>query len=344
MDKEELRRKRDGAIQVELDMDADDRVVLLVSRASSLFAVGHRKILRLRSPDELDPILEHPGAPWEQSLFLSLGAADPVVARTIVQTNSLIETLFPTDSEQFRLLSDISWEVMNSLVSLRFVKERLEKQINETIETVSSNMATYTEGQSPKPIPPVDNLDIEFRAFVNEVKRCLDSISELFPILSTLKFDMQDDSFDQRFSRGHFHKAQAWVEKTQGKDSPLAQMLASDQRWIGTWIAMRIAIEHPTKEKNIETQNFALEPNRNIRLPTWRFKHPRFDMDRPQNLLEVFEICIDNLLKFYEDLQIALLDGHLPPPLEITIKEIPEQLRDRNMPMRYSFVTTLERR
>lgn len=104
---------------------------------------------------------------------------------------------------------------------------------------------------------------------------------------------------------------------------------------------MRIAIEHPTKDKNIETLNFALEANRNIRLPTWRFRHPSFDMDRPQNLLEVFEICIDNLLKFYEDLQLALLDGHLPPMMEIIIEEIPVESRELALPLRYSFSTTL---
>ena len=343
MEKEQLREKRDSAVSLELDMDEEDRIVLLVSRASGLFAVTQTKILRLRSPDDLDPDLQHATAPWEQSVVLSLGAADPIVARTIIQTIKLLETVFAKTSDHFRLLSDISWETMNSLVSLRFIKERLERQINETLETVSSDLATYTEGQSPKPIPPVENYDIEFRAFVNEAKRCLDSISELFPVLSELKFDMSDGSYSQRFGRGHFHKAQAWVEKTRGKDSPLAQMLASDQRWVGTWIAMRIAIEHPTKDKNIETLNFALEANRNIRLPTWRFRHPSFDMDRPQNLLEVFEICIDNLLKFYEDLQLALLDGHLPPMMEILIEEIPVELRDAALPMRYSFITTFEK-
>lgn len=191
----------------------------MVSRASGLFSITQKKILRHRSPDDLDPDLEHEAAPWEQSEILPLGASDPIVARTIIQTIKLTEIFFSKNSEKFIQLSDISWEVMNSLVSLRFIKERLEKQVNNVIEVVSSDISTYTEGQSPKPLPAVEYYDIEFRAFVNEVKRCLDAISELFPILSDLQFGMKHESFDKGFGRGHFHKAQAWAEKTRGNDS-----------------------------------------------------------------------------------------------------------------------------
>jgi len=35
-------------------------------------------------------------------------------------------------------------------------------------------------------------------------------------------------------------------------------------------------------------------------------------MGRPQDLLQVFETCINNLLKFFEDMQIALGDATCP--------------------------------
>jgi hypothetical protein len=343
MDKEKLRKTRDDAVSLELDIDTDDRVLEMVSRASGLFIITQKKILRQRSPDDLDQDLEHEDAPWEQSVILPLGASDPIVARAVIQTIKLTEIFFAKNSEKFTQLSDISWEVMNSLVSLRFIKERLEKQVTDIKEVVSSDMAIYTEGQSPKPLPAVEYYDIEFRAFINEVKRCLDVISELFPVLSDLKFGMKHKSYDKNFGRGHFHKAQAWAEEIRGKDSLLTQMLDGDQRWIGKWIAMRIAIEHPCKDKYIETLNFSLEANRNVRLPTWSFIHPDFDMARPQNLLEVFDICIENLLKFYEDLQITLLDGHLPPMFKIGIETIPEESRETKMPLRHNITTMVEK-
>jgi hypothetical protein len=46
-------------------------------------------------------------------------------------------------------------------------------------------------------------------------------------------------------------------------------------------------------------------------------------------------MCIDNILKFYEDLLVALLDGHLPSRFKLILDTIPEGVRDPQCPMRY---------
>lgn len=321
--KRKRRLARNAAVNLRIDLPEGDGVREFLSREDGLFCVSSSSILRLRSPDDLDPLLEH-DAPWEQSIYLPHGATDPLVARTILQTRHVLEPFFAQNSDEYKDLMDLSWEVTNSLVSLRVIRERLETQIRDIAAEIEQNRAVYTEGKSPKPLPIVKYYDIEFRSFVNEVRRILSTISGLFPILTP-----------KDFSNGHFHKALEWARAERGPNDLLTQMLASDQRWIRTWIAMRVAIEHPEKDKHIETLNFSLEPNRNVRLPTWRFVHPDFDMASPQNLLDVFSTCIDNLLKFYEDLQVVLLDGHLPAQFKITLGIIPEEERDPQCPMRY---------
>jgi hypothetical protein len=61
-------------------------------------------------------------------------------------------------------------------------------------------------------------------------------------------------------------------------------------------------------------------------------------MSRPQNLLDVLETCIDNVLKLYEDLQVALIDGHPPDAAKVQIEFIEEKDRDPTAPMRLHFV------
>ena len=75
--------------------------------------------------------------------------------------------------------------------------------------------------------------------------------------------------------------------------------------------------------------------DRTIRFPTWRFVHPKFDMMRPQNLLDVFHVNLHNLLKFFEDLQVVLTDGHQPPNMGVEYTAIEEDLRDPEIPMRF---------
>ncbi len=236
-----LRQSRNSAVSLQLHLESGDALREMVSREDGFF-ITTKQIIRLRSPDDLDPGLEHASAPWEQSLYLPHGASDPLVARTVIQTARMAEIFFAKNSVQYKALSDISWEVMNSLQSLRFIKRRLEDQINRIVALVENDMAAYTTGKSPKPLPIVEYYDIEFRSFANEVRRTLSAISELFlPLLG------------QDFSNGHFHKAQEWAAQARGEDSLLSRMLKGDQRWVKTWIDIRIAIEHPQKDKFVET-------------------------------------------------------------------------------------------
>jgi hypothetical protein len=326
MDKDAVKKARSATVSLKLHLDNGDIVRQTLSRENGLFFVTRDKIIRVRSPDDLDPNLEHADAPWEQSVYLPLGARDPLVARTILQTKTLAELFFAKPSEKHRAMMDISWEVLNSLVSLRVVRERLEKRISEIIALVEADLDSYTKGNSPRPLPIVEYYDVEFRSFVNEMRRVLSKISELFGVLTTAKIE-----------NGHFHKALEWARAERGENSLLALMLAGDHKWIGLWIAVRIAIEHPTKANFVETLNFSLEKDRNIRLPTWRFIHPEYDMARPQNLLEAFDFAINNVLTFFENLQIVLLDGHRPRNFKVGFSDVPESERDPEAPMRYAF-------
>lgn len=325
--KETIRKTRDGAVTLDLHLDDGDRLVQIIGRENGLYYVTRNKILRYVSPDDIDPELEYESAQWQQSLVLPHGASDPIVARTIIQTLQLTEMFFQKGSKNHVAVSDISWEVMNSLVSMRFIKQRLEKQVQEHMATIEKDMEAYTRQEKPLVLPILEYYDIEFRSFANEVRRLLSTISELFLPLTG----------EANFNNGHFHKAQKWAAETRGADSLLAQMLAGDQRWIQTWIDIRVAIEHPKADKYVETIDFTLEPSGTIRLPTWRFVHPDYNMDKPQNLLDVMEMCIDNLLKFFEDLLIALTDGHLPSTIKVFFATIPEENRDPELPMRYEF-------
>jgi hypothetical protein len=315
---------RNAAVSLKLDIESGDAVQDLFSRENGLFAVTRTKIFRLRSPDDLDPERAYPGVPWEQSLYLPHGTTDPFVARTIIQTDRIGRIFFAQRTPKYAALTNVSWEMMNSLVSLRYIRDRLKRRIEEVVVMLSANWEQYTSEPALKSLPMVEYYDIEFRSFVNEVRRALTKIGELFSILTPINI-----------KNGHFHKALQWVQTSQGPDSSLASMLQRDLAWISCWIDMRIAIEHPASDKFIETSNFAIEPNRSIRLPTWRFVHPTYDMARPQNLLDVFSTCMQNLLAFFEDLQVILLDEHTPKGLIVDFATVPEEDRSIDLPMRF---------
>ncbi|MEH6741566.1 MAG: hypothetical protein V7695_23875 [Sulfitobacter sp.] len=317
------KNQRTAAVRIELDIPNTEGSPELFQRGNGLFAVTSNMILKIQDPDVVDPERLNADAPWTQSILLPHGKTDPFVARTILQSRQMADIFLTAGSEEHRHFMDVSWEVLNSLVSIRMIRSRLELQIDEIATKINVDRDQYVDGMSPKPLPILNYYDIEFRSFVNEVRRVLTSISKLFKVLH-----------NHEIPSGHFHKALIWVGEKHGQDCLLYQMLENDLNWIKVWIDIRIAIEHPKPNSFVETLNFTLEPNRDIRLPTWRFVHPDYDMARPQNLLDVFGICIENILKFFEDLQVAMLDGKLPASSKVCIFYVDERERELACPKR----------
>ena len=317
---------RKSAFSVELALDQDDEVYSMIPRGNGLFVITHQKILRIRTQDALDPEGAIDDVPVEQSIHIPYGSRDDIVARTVLQTKAISDVFFATQPERQRPLIDLSWELMNSLLALRFINSRLDALIQAGIDVVEKDLEAYRSGFSPKPLPITSYLDIEFRSFVTEVRRILNKISELFVNLT-----------DADILPGQFHRAIEWAEKSRGSDAILTKSLKADQHWIKLWIDVRIAIEHPKKDRYVETTDFCLRSDRTIMLPTWRFVHPDYDMARPQNLLIALDNCRNNLLKLYEDLLVMLTDGHQPPWMAVSFESVNEKQRNPVCPMRWKF-------
>ena len=64
------------------------------------------------------------------------------------------EIFLGRQSVKFTSLFDISWEIMNSVVSLRLIRQRLEKRIEEAASIIKDR-PKYTIGKSPLPLPIV---------------------------------------------------------------------------------------------------------------------------------------------------------------------------------------------
>ena len=158
--KDRLRQSRNQPFSLKLDLSEGDEIQESIPRENGLFIVSSEKIFRVRTPDDIDPELDHADAPWVQNVHLPHGSSDPLVARTIIQTKRLAENAFAQSSDEYAALLDTSWEMMNSLVSLRLIKERLEGNIREVCEEIEGNIEKYTREKNPSPLPLLEYFDI----------------------------------------------------------------------------------------------------------------------------------------------------------------------------------------
>jgi hypothetical protein len=73
-DKEEIRKRRSGALMAQLNIGPDDRIFDMVPRQSGLHMVTLEKIIKVNLPDEIDPEIEFSDAPIAQILVANVGS------------------------------------------------------------------------------------------------------------------------------------------------------------------------------------------------------------------------------------------------------------------------------
>jgi len=321
--KEEIRKRRDGAIFATLGIEGGDRIFDVVSRDDGRYMISLEKIIRINLPDDIDPEMEHENAPIAQTLIVGKGSRNPIVARTILQAKDF--STFISDKNAQKGILDIAWEVMQSLLALDRTIEWLSNSIDEMKSQVSENYAYYVSGPSPPPPPIIDGLEVEFRLAVLVANHALNAISEAFTVL-----------FGKEFKVGRFDLILAWSTEKFGTDDILTAILKSDHRWINLWGEVRNAFEHPRKDYYVKVNNFRILPDRQLQLPTWQMKHPKFEsVFRPQNMIETLTIHRDNILGFFENMLLLLTDKimHLPMPIEVI--DLKETDRNPDCPKRY---------
>jgi hypothetical protein len=325
IDRDSIRRRRDGALHANLGIEAGDKIVSMISRRDGLYAISLDRTIRVNLPNDIDPEMEHDDAPIAQTLIATKGSRSPIVARTILQAKDFSQ--FIPDQERQHRIQDIAWEVMTSLLAVERLVTGLRTAIDTKRDEILPNYSIYAAGSSPPPAPIVENLEIDFRSVVLLANHILNSISELFPAF-----------FDVGIKRGSFDRIAKWSADTFGECDPLAQMVQADEVWINIWGEIRNAFEHPKDNYYVKVNNFRLLANREIQLPTCQLKNDKFDLFRPQALIESVEFLQKNILGLFENLLVALTERVLASSSLIGLIDKEEQDRDPDCPKRYALV------
>lgn len=328
IDKDGIKHRRDSAILATLGTGVGDRIVAMISRQDGLYAISLDKIIRVNLPNDLDPEMEHADAPIVQTLVASKGSRNRIIARTILQAEDFLR--FIPSEERQRRVRDIAWEVMASLLAISNQSNGLRAAVDSKRDEILPDYSLYALGPSPPPAPIVESLEIDFRSIVLLANHTLNSISELFPAF-----------FEQDFKRGKFDRIVKWACRTFGEVDPLSQMLRADEIWINAWGEVRNAFEHPKENYFVRVNNFRLLANREIQLPTWQLRNDKFDLFRPQALIETLVLLEQNILGLFENLLVALTEKTLASSLAIGLIDKGEDDRDPDCPKRYEVVSAL---
>lgn len=251
--------------------------------------------------------------------FSRHGSANPIVARTTLQTRDLLGA-FPLSESVRQSLVEIAFSVQTRLLACHEIVESLDVEVREAVRRIGVDGILSEQDGRFVTIAGVPNLQAQAEMFLYQAKLAIRDIGQLYkPLVG--------EHFDQNF------KAFAdWAREAWGADDQLVQMLEGDRPWIGRTISLRDAVEHPTHRRGpLRIVNFSLasgDGRPTLIQPSWAQGE-----EEPVPILPEMALVANHLLHFYEELLAGLLI-RLEGASWLQIVEIPEAERDPSMPIR----------
>ena len=254
----------------------------------------------------------------------NVGTGHPVVARLGVQMTELIDWV------------DVDNGGRNSIVDLyvNILRPRLLR-CYEIRDGLVQRMADSAEGLSKqndprvRVVPHVVDLQGIVEGFLYETKNYLRDLLKVFQIVYGC--DLKDASAFADLNGSGDSDIVTWANSLLGPEDDLSKLLKTEQDWVGEFIRMRNAIEHPGGLSGTLTlQNIRVHPNHaeGYIPPTWeRTGRPASD------IIKDMDCGLDNMLTLAEDL-LGHIVMHKSKFKGITLYEIPVEQRDPKCPIR----------
>lgn len=259
-----------------------------------LYDVTTHKIIKNRSlfatsgPDAF-------GRSLEIVIDKSIGALNPIVARTLLTLRSTLGRLISEHSDEYAAVQALTWSMLEGLAQIDETRSRTEAGYKAVMEQVQQEFPAYIARPARKALPQVAGLESDFPNVLLIGRRLVSVITEVVRLLAELpvepgQFNQLNDLATQRF----------------GSHNPISSIALAYGDKVNQIVKMRIAVEHREENKRLIVHNVFLE-EKEIWFPTWKLQHPQLVIEERQDILSFIEDTIVILTDLFEDMLAASL-------------------------------------
>ena len=250
------------------------------------------------------------------------GTSNYIVARTAIQVNKLLQPISLDEKKKEKIFALFYLKIQPRLILCMEISDRINRDL-ESINNELKEKGTKTQSNGKiVEVPHVYKLQEDVETFLYNAKSVLRDLSGLFEIF-----------FNKKFNHSRYHHILKWAKKKFGDKHPIPSLIEDNLTWLKDIVERRNAIEHPGNNSgylHIRNIEFVDEIN-NPRFvaPTWYLNDYR-----PSLINCDLEIILRNLLEFSEILFILCL-ATIETMIPLRFFEIPEEERDKSMPVRF---------
>lgn len=274
--------QRDAAMCIELPKKCG-KIEEMHDVNGHLYAIGTNGIYEIMLPDDIDPERINPNINPMCKEILDVGFAEPFVARIIGQVFAFLQIL-PKP-----VLHEMLVVAFNITMSVNQMVETLIDLSNQTTDIIKQIDLQNQHNQSIS-IRQVAGLEFKTKTFFLEGHKILKHILQILINASDIDKNM------------HFSE----LLKVTQNDNVKKIIEGNSEVTIEFIWQLRNAIEHPSNNNFIKTNNISISANNKITLPTWEWSYTSWTKntkksEQKTSLLDDLNLIINNLLVLTED-------------------------------------------
>jgi hypothetical protein len=276
--------------------------VQLIKLQDSVYAFANNYITKILPAESIDPQNLHPETRHSNQKTYSIGCANLWVARSIIQTKQILDSIILNPKISKQEVLDHAWCCTELLLNCEAAHYQIYK---ETLELMPKCDAIIEESKKRTHIPTlpqVERLEDKVAIFLGNAKRFLEKTHEFLCLF-----------YDAPNSSSNFQTYREWLAKNKPNKQDLIKLLEDDKAWIKKIAFMRNAhdINHAKQGFSLEIENFKLNPGNKCSTPGWRFDFSAEKEGATQkdysDISSDMDIHLTNLLTFFEDLLLILI-------------------------------------
>ena len=324
---------REAAFSLNLvnpDSNAQDVIYCMASLNGSCICFLENSISRVRPAEAVDPDNKEPQTRHSYQFMYSIGSRNPVVARTILQARSILESVILRDGLSNQVILDHAWDCAQHLMSCENSYRSIYSDTMELMYKCYEIINKGKVGSYIPSLPQVKDLDQRVVTFLGNGKRFIEKTHELLCLF-----------YGATHQDSNFEAYRDWMTKHASSRNSVIDLLAQNRDWIKllAWYRNALDINHSKPGFVVTIYNFTLHAGNTFSNPCWQYdfqgKKGGDTQNGPSDLIADMNTFLKNMLAFFEALFLSCIEDNWDGRYNFAIYRHREERINKRCPIMY---------
>ncbi len=286
---------------VDSDSEEVDPIQFLMTADNSLLAFSGKSTFEVLPAEKIDPENTEPETRHSYQKIFQVGAENPLVARTIIQADSLLDSVLLRAKLEKQQILDHVWGCTKLLLACEASYNYIFSETTRLLPICDEIIEKGKRSRQISSLPQVNDLYQHVTSFLGNAKRFLEKTYELLSVF-----------YGAPNTEANFQAYRIWMLSNAPERKEINDLIEQDKAWVRhvAWCRNALDINHSKQHFRLEIQNFKLHPGNKFSTPSWRYDFTEKGGGTQEQFTDIIhdmDVYMSNMLTFFEELLLFCL-------------------------------------